>query len=59
MIHNNEGYGVVLVKPTVASDVKDASAKGTTGIFIYFCEVREEKKKKETKTLKHSIHKFF
>lgn len=31
MIHNNEGYGVVLVKPTVASDVKDASAEGTTG----------------------------
>ncbi|XP_068549643.1 SHC SH2 domain-binding protein 1 isoform X1 [Anas acuta] len=26
MIHNNEGYGVVLVKPTIASDVEDASA---------------------------------
>lgn len=34
MIHNNEGYGVVLVKPTVASDVKDASAEGTTGISL-------------------------
>uniref|UniRef100_A0A8C9FXJ5 SHC binding and spindle associated 1 n=1 Tax=Pavo cristatus TaxID=9049 RepID=A0A8C9FXJ5_PAVCR len=31
MIHNNEGYGVVLVKPTVASDVKDASAERITG----------------------------
>ncbi|KAI6077659.1 SHC SH2 domain-binding protein 1 isoform X2 [Aix galericulata] len=31
MIHNNEGYGVVLVKPTIASDVEDASAmRGNT-----------------------------
>lgn len=32
MIHNNEGYGVVLVKPTVACDVKDISAM--KGIFL-------------------------
>ncbi|NXA35000.1 SHCBP protein, partial [Eudromia elegans] len=29
MIHNNEGYGVVLVKPTIPSDVKDVSAEKT------------------------------
>ncbi|NXJ08118.1 SHCBP protein, partial [Odontophorus gujanensis] len=34
VIHNNEGYGVVLVKPSVASDVKDASADRTAGIFL-------------------------
>lgn len=32
MIHNNEGYGVVLVKPTIAFDVEDASAM--EGIFL-------------------------
>ncbi|XP_064315550.1 SHC SH2 domain-binding protein 1 isoform X2 [Phalacrocorax carbo] len=31
MIHNNEGYGVVLVRPTMPSDVKDASAERTKG----------------------------
>ncbi|KAM6250855.1 SHC SH2 domain-binding protein 1 [Spheniscus humboldti] len=31
MIHNNEGYGVVLVRPTMPSDVKDASAERTEG----------------------------
>ncbi|PKU36553.1 shc sh2 domain-binding protein 1 [Limosa lapponica baueri] len=31
MIHNNGGYGVVLVKPTMPSDVKDASAEITKG----------------------------
>ncbi|XP_057257100.1 SHC SH2 domain-binding protein 1 [Pezoporus wallicus] len=30
-IHNNEGCGVVLVRPTVPSDVKDALAEGTKG----------------------------
>uniref|UniRef100_A0A8C0IKE6 SHC binding and spindle associated 1 n=1 Tax=Chelonoidis abingdonii TaxID=106734 RepID=A0A8C0IKE6_CHEAB len=29
VIHNNEGYGVVLVKPTVSSDVKDIAAKNS------------------------------
>ncbi|XP_075622190.1 SHC SH2 domain-binding protein 1 [Balearica regulorum gibbericeps] len=31
MIHNNEGYGVVLVRPTMPSDVKDPSADRTKG----------------------------
>ncbi|XP_010022765.1 PREDICTED: SHC SH2 domain-binding protein 1 [Nestor notabilis] len=31
MIHNNEGYGVVLVRSTMPSDVKDASAERTKG----------------------------
>uniref|UniRef100_A0A672V6V7 SHC SH2 domain-binding protein 1 n=1 Tax=Strigops habroptila TaxID=2489341 RepID=A0A672V6V7_STRHB len=31
MIHNNEGYGVVLVRPAMPSDVKDASAERTKG----------------------------
>ncbi|NXM54551.1 SHCBP protein, partial [Illadopsis cleaveri] len=29
MIHNNEGYGVVLVRPTIPSEMKDASAQET------------------------------
>ncbi|NWU29472.1 SHCBP protein, partial [Dyaphorophyia castanea] len=35
MIHNNEGYGVVLVRPVMASEMKDASAQGTKGIFLF------------------------
>ncbi|NWU91426.1 SHCBP protein, partial [Upupa epops] len=35
MIHNNEGYGVILVRPAVHSDVKDASAEKTQGIFLF------------------------
>ncbi|XP_055582799.1 SHC SH2 domain-binding protein 1 isoform X2 [Falco cherrug] len=31
MIHNNEGYGVVLVRPAMPSDVKDTSAEITKG----------------------------
>uniref|UniRef100_A0A8B9QED5 SHC SH2 domain-binding protein 1 n=1 Tax=Apteryx owenii TaxID=8824 RepID=A0A8B9QED5_APTOW len=31
MIHNNEGYGVVLVKPTISFDVKDLSAEKREG----------------------------
>ncbi|KAM8985600.1 SHC SH2 domain-binding protein 1 [Ara ararauna] len=31
MIHNNEGCGVVMVRPTVPSDVKDASAETSKG----------------------------
>ncbi|NWT82954.1 SHCBP protein, partial [Lanius ludovicianus] len=33
MIHNNEGYGVVLVRPVMASEM-DASAQGTKGNFL-------------------------
>ncbi|NWZ80511.1 SHCBP protein, partial [Poecile atricapillus] len=29
IIHNNEGYGVVLVRPAMPSEMKDASAQGT------------------------------
>ncbi|NXO86850.1 SHCBP protein, partial [Sitta europaea] len=29
MIHNNEGYGVVLVRPAIPSEMKDPSAQGT------------------------------
>ncbi|NXD39147.1 SHCBP protein, partial [Copsychus sechellarum] len=35
MIHNNDGYGVVLVRPAVPSDTKDASGQGTKGTFIF------------------------
>ncbi|NXY42677.1 SHCBP protein, partial [Ceuthmochares aereus] len=35
MIHNNEGYGVVLVRPMMPSDVKDASAERTKGILLF------------------------
>ncbi|NXM69763.1 SHCBP protein, partial [Serilophus lunatus] len=31
VIHNNEGYGVVLVRPMMPSEVKDASAQRTKG----------------------------
>ncbi|KAF4793558.1 SHC SH2 domain-binding protein 1 [Turdus rufiventris] len=31
MIHNNDGYGVVLVRPAIPSETKDASGQGTTG----------------------------
>lgn len=34
MIHNNEGYGVVLVRPTIPSEMKDASAQETAGTFL-------------------------
>lgn len=37
-IHNNEGYGVVLVRSTVPSDVKDAPAERTKGIFLFLEE---------------------
>lgn len=33
MIHNNEGYGVVLVRPVMPSEMKDASAQETKGTF--------------------------
>ncbi|NXP53540.1 SHCBP protein, partial [Heliornis fulica] len=38
VIHNNEGYGVVLVRPTLPSDVMDASAVRTEGIFLFLEE---------------------
>lgn len=34
VIHNNEGYGFVLVKPTIPSDVKDNPAEKLEGIFF-------------------------
>lgn len=50
IIHNNEGYGVVLVRPTMPSDVKDASAEITKGIFVFLEET--------PKTSKSSIPRF-
>lgn len=50
MIHNNEGYGVVLVRPVMASEMKDASAQGTKGIFLFLEET--------PKTSKSSIPRF-
>uniref|UniRef100_A0A8D0GFR6 SHC SH2 domain-binding protein 1 n=1 Tax=Sphenodon punctatus TaxID=8508 RepID=A0A8D0GFR6_SPHPU len=34
VIHNNEGYGVVLVKPTVSPDVKPVAAEISAGTFF-------------------------
>ncbi|NXK62247.1 SHCBP protein, partial [Sylvietta virens] len=38
MIHNNEGYGVVLVRPVMLSEKKDASAQETKGTFLFLEE---------------------
>ncbi|NXN88140.1 SHCBP protein, partial [Bombycilla garrulus] len=39
IIHNNEGYGVVLVRPAMPSEMKDASAQGTKGTFLFLEEI--------------------
>ncbi|NWY95614.1 SHCBP protein, partial [Loxia curvirostra] len=41
MIHNNEGYGVVLVRPAMPSEMKDASAQGTKGTLLFLEETPE------------------
>lgn len=33
IIHNNEGYGVVLVKPTIFSDLQEDAEDGTEGML--------------------------
>lgn len=33
VIHNNEGYGVVLVKPTIFSDLQENAQDGTEGML--------------------------
>lgn len=33
VIHNNEGYGVVLVKPTIFSDLQENVQDETEGMF--------------------------
>lgn len=33
VIHNNEGYGVVLVKPTIFSDLQENTQDGTEGML--------------------------
>lgn len=33
VIHNNEGYGVVLVKPTIFSDLQEEAEDGTEGML--------------------------
>lgn len=32
VIHNNEGYGVVLVKPTIFSDLQEDAQAGAEGV---------------------------
>ncbi|NXO61239.1 SHCBP protein, partial [Phainopepla nitens] len=51
IIHNNEGYGVVLVRPAMPSEMKDASAQGTKGTFLFLEET--------PKTTKSSIPDFW
>lgn len=56
MIHNNEGYGVVLVRPTMPSDVKDASVERTKGIFIFLEETPKTSKSSIPRFLNCIIH---
>ncbi|NXF08907.1 SHCBP protein, partial [Smithornis capensis] len=44
MIHNNEGYGVVLVRPMMLSKVNEASAQRTKGIFLFLEETPKNSK---------------
>ncbi|NXM44163.1 SHCBP protein, partial [Gymnorhina tibicen] len=48
MIHNNEGYGVVLVRPVMASEMKDASAQETKGIFLFLEETPKTRNTQST-----------
>lgn len=44
VIHNNEGYGVVLVKPTIFSDLQENAQDGTEGkqaVFSSFTVKRQ------------------
>ncbi|KFP88056.1 SHC SH2 domain-binding protein 1, partial [Acanthisitta chloris] len=44
VIHNNEGYGVVLVRPMMPSEVKDSSAQRTEGILLFLQETPKTSK---------------
>ncbi|NXV01274.1 SHCBP protein, partial [Cettia cetti] len=41
MIHNNEGYGVVLVRPAIPSEMKDASAQETKVGWVDSVKIEE------------------
>ncbi|NWH85120.1 SHCBP protein, partial [Aegithalos caudatus] len=41
MIHNNEGYGVVLVRPEIPSEMKDASAQKTKVGWVDSVKIEE------------------
>lgn len=56
MIHNNEGYGVVLVRPAMPSDVKDPSADRTKGIFLFLEEIPKTSKSSIPRFLDCIIH---
>ncbi|NXT17549.1 SHCBP protein, partial [Syrrhaptes paradoxus] len=56
MIHNNEGYGVVLVRPTMPSDAKDASADRTKGILFFLEETLKTSKSSIPRFLDCIIH---
>lgn len=62
MIHNNEGYGVVLVRPAMTSEMKDASAqgtKGTKGIFLFLDETPKTNKSSIPRILDCIIHNLY
>lgn len=59
MIHNNEGYGVVLVRPVMASEMKDASAQGTKGIFLFLEETPKTNKSSIPRFLDCIIHNLY
>ncbi|NXD91352.1 SHCBP protein, partial [Chaetorhynchus papuensis] len=59
MIHNNEGYGVVLVRPVMASEMKDASAQGTKGIFLFLKETPKTSKSSIPRFLDCIIHNLY
>ncbi|NWV07260.1 SHCBP protein, partial [Ptilonorhynchus violaceus] len=56
MIHNNEGYGVVLVRPAMPSEGKDASAQRTKGIFLFLEETPKTSKSRIPRVLDCIIH---
>lgn len=58
MIHNNEGYGVVLVRPAMPSEMKDASAQETKGTCLFLEETPETTKSSIPRFLNCMFHNF-
>lgn len=58
MIHNNDGYGVVLVKPAIPSETKDASGQETTGTFLFLEETPKATKSSILRFLDCILHNF-
>lgn len=56
MIHNNDGYGVVLVRPAMPSETKDASGQGTTGTFLFLEEAPKATKSSILRFLDCILH---